>query len=194
MLPNPKQLILASQSKSRQSILQQTGLSFDVMPAGIDEAGLRESMKGISFKSQALALANAKAKVISEKYQEAVVIGADQICVFENHIFSKPGTVEKAKLQLKKLQSKTHQLVTAACLYKQGKLVWETVVVPSLRMRPLSEEQIDYYIKKDPSLNACGSYHIEGLGIHLFDDISADRATIQGLPIFDLLEALRALN
>ena len=84
--------------------------------------------------------------------------------------------------------------MTAACVYKAGKLLWETVVIPSLTMRPLSDDQIAYYIDKEPALNACGSYHIEGLGFHLFDAISSDRATIQGLPIFELLKALRALK
>ena len=140
-----------------------------------------------------MALAKAKAAKISALYPDAVVIGADQICECEGRIFGKPGTAEKAEQQLHYLQGKAHYLHTALVLVQQGNCCWQQQDSATLHMRALTTQQITYYIHNEQPLYACGSYHIEGLGLHLFDKVEGDQDCIQGLPVMALLKALRNL-
>ena len=191
LIQQPTHLILASQSKSRQALLNKTGLFFDCVPADIDERALQKTLQNESVVDQALSLAKAKAQKISTLYPESVVIGADQICECEGRIFGKPGTAQNAQEQLNCLQGKTHQLHTGLVIFKTGKCHWYFKDTASLKMRALSVQQVQYYIKQEKPFYACGSYHIEGLGLHLFDEVKGDQDCIQGLPVMTLLKALR---
>lgn len=191
LIQQPQPLILASQSQSRQALLAKTGLVFECIPANIDERSLQANLQSLSVLQQAVALAKAKAAKISALYPNAVVIGADQICECEGRIFGKPGTAEKALEQLTFLQNKTHQLHTGLVLFQQERCLWQFEDTARLNMRALSAQQLQFYIDQEQPLYACGSYHIEGLGLHLFDEVEGDQDCIQGLPVMVLLKALR---
>lgn len=194
LIQQPEHLILASQSKSRAALLQKACLKFTCVPANIDERALQERLNNYSVIDQALELAKAKAAKISSLYPDAFVIGADQICECSGRIFGKPGTQEKAVEQLQYLQAKIHHLHTGLVIFHKAICRWQFQETANLKMRKLSQEQIQYYIQTEMPIYACGSYHIEGLGLHLFDEVEGDYDCIQGLPVKTVLKVLRELH
>lgn len=182
-------ITLASQSQIRQQMLRDVGLQFSCIPAHIDEDQVKAQQGELSLSKLALKLASAKAKHVSDK-TNMLVIGADQICEIDGHILSKPGSKERAKVQLLQMQGKTHFQHSAVSLYHKQEMIWSWVETARLTMRPLDETTIDRYIALDMPLDSCGSYKLEMNGKHLFSKIEGDDATIQGLPIIPLLAFL----
>ena len=183
-------LILASASPYRKELLERLGLPFEAQASQVDEDVYKEKISDPKELTETLALA--KANSVFEKNSKALVIGGDQISLFEGNILGKPHTVEGAFKQLKALKGKTHQLVTATCLKGPAlELVWTEVM--TMTMRELSDDEIHRYIEADKPLDCAGSYKIEGLGISLFEKISGDDHTsIVGLPLISLSYHLRA--
>ena len=103
-----KDLVLASGSESRKIMLTEAGLDFSVKPSSVDESVIKEEMEGQPFDQQVIALACAKAKEVSQNFPEAIVIGGDQMCIYNNEVFDKPGTREKAISNLLKLSGTSH--------------------------------------------------------------------------------------
>jgi len=93
--PNPP-IILASGSESRKIMLQDAGLIFEIITSNVDEDLLKNEMEGMPFEDQVVKLAAAKALAVSSENTDKIVIGGDQMCVFNNKVFDKPGSVEKA--------------------------------------------------------------------------------------------------
>lgn len=191
-------LILASQSQSRAQILSQIGLEFKEIPSGVDEDILKNQGQEMSWPIEqiALELARAKAKVVSDQYPDAFVIGADQIMGCEGQAFDKAKNLTEAAEQLRFISGKSHYLYTACVLFQGRQEVWSHVSIPALKVRPLSDEFIQDYIKKlgDDILRSVGCYQIEGRGAQLFESINGDMFTIMGLPLFPLLQELRQLG
>lgn len=187
-------IVLASASEIRGAMLAHMGIPFDVMPANIDEASIRDSLISESFKAQALALAGAKAKAVSEMLTESVVIGSDQICSFGDEILSKPGNTENAIAQLTRLSGQTHMQTSALAVYRGGEKLFEAVESAKLTMRPLSAEDIDAYVHHDNPIHSCGAYKFEALGVHLFARVEGDADTIYGMPLMPLISWLHASN
>lgn len=183
-------LILASASPYRKELLERLGLPFEAQASQVDEDVYKEKISDPKELTETLALA--KANSVFEKNSKALVIGGDQISLFEGNILGKPHTVEGAFKQLKALKGKTHQLVTATCLKGPAlELVWTEVM--TMTMRELSDDEIHRYIEADKPLDCAGSYKIEGLGISLFEKISGDDHTsIVGMPLISLSYHLRA--
>ncbi len=196
MIQNPDiQLILASTSSARQSMLRQAGLQIEAMPAYVDEAAVKEAAKhdGWEAAELALALAELKAQRISGKFPVALVIGADQLLVCGDDWFDKPADLAAAEADLARLSGKTHSLVTAVCVYRGGLMVWHHVATPKLTMRSLSPAFIaDYLDAEGEELCHCvGAYRLEALGSQLFTRIDGDFFTILGLPLLPLFDYLR---
>ncbi len=186
------QLILASGSKARISMLQKAGYEFDICPADIDEDTLRKNMKDMSPKEIASALAKEKARVMSEKNPDACVIGSDQICAIGKEIFTKAKNAEDAKIKLKTLQGRTHELHSAVAIYKEGKEVWNFCDTSLMTMKVLSDTQINVYLEKagEMATICAGAYAIEEIGARLFKHIEGDYFTVLGMPLFPLMAAL----
>ena len=196
MIQNPEiPLILASASASRQAILRRAGLSFEAMPAHVDEATLKESAKAAGWAASevALALAELKAQRISQRIPGALVIGGDQILVCGEEWFDKPEDRAAAEAHLNRLSGRTHVLETAICVYRGGSVVWHHLAAPSLTMRRLSPEFIADYLEAegDEICTSVGAYRLEALGGQLFERIEGDFFTILGLNLFALLGYLR---
>ena len=179
-------LILASQSAIRKKILQNHGLTFETIPANISERDFG--------KLDAIGLAKAKALKISKSYPEHWVIGADQICHLEENVFHKPNSIENAILTLKKLEGKTHTLLTAACIAHNNDIIWEGLDQILLTMRPLSDKEIKAYVLKDMPLQSCGAYCYEKEGKTLFTHVTHPTESVQGLPLKQLLKELLKHN
>ena len=176
-----KQIILASKSKARQKLLISAGIKCLCLPASINEDSYHETLT--EPLERATTLAKAKALAVSKLNTSALVIGADQVCALDDHIFSKPKTKANATAQLLKLQGKTHQLHSAVCFVKNQQVVWEECQTINLSMRALTHQEIKNYVNQDKPLDCCGSYRYEEQGKHLFDAVDAESDAIQGLPL-----------
>jgi septum formation protein len=188
-------LLLASKSAGRRLALSQAAIPFEVVPAEIDERAIEGQVirAGGGPDAIVLALSRAKALEISQTYPGRLVVGADQAGSLEGRIFGKPADLPAAKRQLAALSGRAHRLHSGVALARDDKLLFEAVVHADLSMRRLDEAFLDAYLAAvgDLALNCAGAYQIEGLGAHLFEKIAGDHWTILGLPLLELLSALR---
>ena len=190
-------VILASNSSIRKKILEDAGITFEVIASEVDEEELKKSFSSKNFKDYCLALARAKALDVSNKKKNAYVIGSDQICCYEDEIFSKPLTKENCFKTLSKLSGNTHYQNCGISICKNGKEIWSHYAQAALTMKPLSDREIRDYIDKDEPFMACGAYRFESLGKNLFLTTKGDETTIQGLtlnPIINFLTSKKVIN
>jgi septum formation protein len=187
-------MILASGSQVRAHLLRNAGLSFDVIVPRIDEDTIRASLQhdGSSPRDIADALAEAKARRISSRHPDALVIGCDQILALKDQIFAKPNSPADAIAQLTQLSGVTHTLYSAAVIYAGGEPVWRQVGQAKLTMRRLTSSYVQDYVTRNwDSIQHCvGCYQIEAEGPRLFTRIDGDYFSILGLPLLDLLSYL----
>jgi septum formation protein len=188
-------LILASASAIRAELLRRAGLSFDVENAAIDEAEIKASFRAAGHEAAecAAALAEAKASWVARRHPGILVIGADQMLVCDNSWFDKPASLGEAALHLRALRGRRHELVTAACICRDGQRLWHIVERPALTMRAFSEAFLAAYLEHSGSdlLGSVGAYRLEEGGVQLFSRIDGDYFSILGLPLLPLLEFLR---
>ena len=166
-IPEQK-VILASNSSIRKKILEDSGITFEVIASEIDEEELKKSFSSNNFKDCCLALAKAKALDVSNKQKNAYVIGSDQICCYGEEIFSKPLTKENCFKTLSKLSGNTHFQNCGISICKDGKEIWSHYAQAALTMKLLSDLEIKDYIDKDEPFMACGAYRFESLGKNYF--------------------------
>jgi septum formation protein len=186
-------LILASQSRARQILLANAGISCDAVPADIDERALQKN-SGLSAPDEiASLLAREKACFVSSKNPGRHVVGADQTLALGNRLFSKPAGRAQAADQLRLLAGGTHELHSAVAVARDGKILFSDVVVARMTMRRLDESAIESYLDQagQAVTTSVGAYQLEGLGVHLFERIEGDHFTILGLPLLQLLAFLR---
>ena len=188
-------IILASNSKIRADLLENTGLSFEIQPANIDEASIRDIFKAEETDPADIAevLAETKAIEISKKNTDALVIGCDQILALGDEIFEKPKNRDEAQNTLFKLRGKTHTLISALVLVKNNEVVWRHSEQAHLTMHDFSAEFLGQYMAMsgDKILSSVGAYQLESFGIHLFEELKGDYFTILGFPLLALLKFLR---
>jgi septum formation protein len=186
-------LILASQSRARQSLLANAGIAFEAVPAGIDERAVQGSSGLTAPDNIALLLAREKALFVSARFPGRVVVGADQTLALGNRLFSKPTGRAQAAEQLRALAGQSHQLCSAVAVARDGKIVFAEIAIARMTMRPLSGEEIRSYLDEagEAVTTSVGAYQLEGLGVHLFERVEGDHFTILGLPLLPLLAFLR---
>jgi septum formation protein len=186
-------LILASTSPTRQAMLRDAGLTFTSVPPDVDEPNLVRQHPGWTPADIARELAAAKAAEVSSRYEEALVVGADQVLALGHTAYSKPRDRHDCERQLRELRGKTHHLLSGVACAKAGKNIWSTVETAELTMRAFSDDFIPHYLDSIGSdcTTSVGGYKIEGLGVQLFERISGDHFTILGLPLLALLAFLR---
>jgi septum formation protein len=188
-------VVLASGSETRKSMLSAAGVSFEVLPAVVDEEEIKAALQAEGSDSAFIAesLAEHKARVVSRKLPTALVIGADQILECGNKIYSKPLDLTAANEQLKSLRGKDHTLISSVVLFRNGQRLWHNTDNAFLQMREFSDNFLDNYIAElgDDLLQGPGCYKVEERGIQLFSKITGDHFTILGLPLLPLLDYLR---
>ena len=192
------EIILASKSEVRKKILENNKIKCRVEPSNVDEDTVKESLLNEKATPTIISknLAELKANKISQKFINAIVMGADSVIDLEGEIISKPNNRTEALKILKKLNGKTHQLVSSVCISKAGSMIWNYTDKASLTMRQFSENELENYLEKisDEALYAYNVYQIEGEGRHLFSTIKGDQNTIMGLPVKKIKEYLENLS
>ncbi|WP_332923842.1 Maf family protein [Candidatus Puniceispirillum sp.] len=196
-LPNDK-LVLASSSQTRQTMLANAGIAFQIQSAPVDEASLRDAAlaEDMAKDDIAVLLADMKAQAVSMRLaagDDSYIIGADQLLVCDDVIFAKPHDAKAAEQHLQALSGKTHQLITAAVIYRQGQRIWHHIETADMTVRTLDDNFISAYVKAmgDAALYSPGAYQIEELGVHLFSQIKGCHYAILGLPLLQILGFLR---
>ena len=188
-------IILASKSKVRKYILDKNNIESIVEPSNVDEDIVKYSL----IKEQATPeiisknLAELKANKISGKILDQLVLGADSVIDLDGELISKPESREDAMKILKKLNGKSHFLISSACISKNGSMIWNYTDKATLIMKNLSDDELKKYLSKisDEALYAYNVYQIEAEGKYLFSSIEGDEDTIMGLPIKKIKEYLK---
>ena len=189
-------LVLASVSEIRSTLLRNAGVTFETVPARIDEVTIRAALEaeGAKPRDVADALAEFKARKVAEKRPEALVIGCDQVLECEGRIYGKPETRDAAKAQLLELRGRRHRLLSAAVVYEAAAPVWRQIGEVSLTMRTFSDDWLDGYVARnwESIRHAVGAYKLEEEGVRLFSRIEGDYFSVLGLPPVELLNYLAA--
>ena len=190
-------VILASKSKVRKEILNNNNINCEVIPSNIDEDIFKESLIREKASPEIISknLSELKANKISNKKPNAIVIGADSVIDLEGEIISKPKSRDEALEILKKLNNKTHYLISSVCISRNGSMIWNYTEKAKLVMKNFAENDLKDYLNKisDENLYAYNVYQIEGLGKSLFLKIEGDKDTIMGLPVKKIKEYLKNL-
>ena len=190
-------IILASQSKVRKEILDKNNIESDVVPSNVDEDIVKESLIKEKATPEIISknLAELKANKVSMKKTDEIVLGADSVIDLNGELISKPETREQAMKILKKLNGKSHFLISSVCVSKNGSMIWNHTDKAKLSMKNLSDEELKNYLSKipDETLYAYNVYQIEGIGRNLFTSIEGDEDTIMGLPVKKIKEYISSL-
>ena len=193
-----KEIILASKSGVRKKILEENNINCKVEPSNIDEDSVKESLlkERASPTIVSKNLAELKANKISQKFIEEMVLGADSLIDLEGEIISKPSDRAEALEILKKMNGKTHQLISSVCISRGGSMIWNYTDKASLTMKNMTFLELENYLKKisDENLYAYNVYQIEGEGRNLFSKIEGDEDTIMGLPVKKIKKYLNIIK
>ena len=190
-----RRVVLASASATRQDVLRNAGLSFEILPANIDEDSVKKKMRadGCSVKDTAQRLSDLKAQKVSEQTREAFVVGADQMLESDGRWFDKPRNVRDARDQLMKLRGDKHRLFSSVSVALNGEVLFRHVECSLMTMRYFSDRFIASYLEseKEDVCQSVGGYKLEGRGIQLFANVEGGYFDILGLPLLPLLAFLR---
>ena len=182
-----RKIVLASSSKVRKKILDENGINSKVVPSNLDENNVKAEMlkKKESPETISIYLAEQKANKVSLKFNNEYVLGADSVIDINGELISKPNDREHALKILKKLNGKTHYLISSVCISKNGYKLWNFTDKAALTMKNMTDKQLKDYLSKitDEALYAYNVYQIEGEGKLLFSKIDGDKNTIMGLPV-----------
>lgn len=185
---NQPNIILASTSPFRRQILQKLSIAFEALAPDTDETPLKDETPEQLVKR----LSIAKAQAIAMQQENALVIGSDQVAVFNNQIIGKPHTHENAVKQLSQFSGNKVTFLTGLALINSNNNHQQVIVEPfNVHFRQLTPSQIDNYLRKETPYNCAGSFKSEGLGISLFERLEGkDPNTLIGLPLISLIDML----
>ena len=193
-----KEIILASKSGVRKKILEANNIGCKIEPSNVDEDSVKESLLKERASPTIISknLAELKANKISQKFTEEMVLGADSVIDLDGEIISKPNDRVEALEILKRMNGKTHQLISSVCISRGGLMIWNYTDIASLTMKNMSLLELENYLIKisDEVLYAYNVYQIEGEGRNLFSKIEGNEDTIMGLPIKQIKDYLNILE
>lgn len=187
-----ERLVLGSTSPYRRALLERLGVPFECAAPRVDES--RWKRPGVDPVELAEQLARAKALSLSSDFSDATIIGSDQVAVCEGRVLGKPGDRDRALEQLTWMSGRTHELVTAVCVWRRDRFLEHTDRT-RLTMRKLDRSTLERYVDADEPWDCAGSYKLECRGIALFESIDTrDPSAITGLPLVGLVSLLRQLD
>jgi len=185
----PARLILASSSKYRKMLLQRFGIPFDCESPDIDETAADDESPYDLVRRLALQ----KAEAISRQQPQSIVIGSDQMAVFDGQIIGKPGTHQAAMEQLSAFSGQVVEFLTAvSVLCRQSGFSEQYTDRTRVCFRTLQHDEIERYLKQEKPYDCAGAFKAEALGIVLFESvISEDPTALIGLPLIRTAGMLR---
>ena len=190
-------IILASKSEVRKEILDKNNIKCVVEPSNVDEEPVKKSLLKEQASSEIISknLAELKANKVSMKKNDEIVLGADSVIDLEGELISKPESREEAMEILRKLNGKSHFLISSVCISKNGSMIWNYTDKAKLTMKNFTDDELKNYLSKisDETLYAYNVYQIEGEGRSLFVSIEGDEDTIMGLPVKKIKEYISSL-
>ena len=187
-MPPPLHLILASASPRRKSLLKDLGLRLKIVPAEVREIP-RFKEDPVSFSKR---MAEEKTGIVSSLFPNQWILGADTIVVLGEKILGKPKDFPEAKKFLTLLSGKTHQVITGFCLKNRAlNRSWIQSVSTRVSFKSLSREEIDWYVQTGEPLDKAGAYAIQGQGAFCVKKIRGSYTNVVGLPVTEVLEALK---
>ena len=193
-----KEIILASKSGVRKKILQKNNIQCKIEPSNVDEDSVKESLLKERASPTIISknLAELKANKISQKFIKEIVLGADSVIDLGGEIISKPNDRAEALEILKRMNGKTHQLISSVCISRGGSMIWNCTDKASLTMKNMTLLELENYMEKisDEDLYAYNVYQIEGEGRKLFSKIEGDEDSIMGLPVKKIKEYLNIIK
>jgi septum formation protein len=185
-------LILGSTSRYRRELLARLRVPFDVHAPAVDEAPKPDEAPA----AMALRLALAKARDVAARYPGAVVIGSDQVAELDGRPIGKPGTHERATLQLRAMSGRSVVFQTAVAVVRPEVGFEDVALVPVMvRFRALSDDDIERYLRIEQPYDCAGSAKVETLGIALLESLqSEDPTSLVGLPLIATCALLRRVG
>ena len=185
-----RSLVLGSTSRYRRELLQRLQIPFDVAAPDVDESPL----PGETPRLLAERLALAKARAVARAFPQAVVIGSDQVADLHGLPLGKPGTHERAVLQLRQMRGQTVVFQTAVAVVCQESGFEETsLAAVKVTFRDLTDDEIENYLRAEQPYDCAGSAKSEGLGIALLASIDSDDPTaLIGLPLIRTCKMIQA--
>lgn len=182
-------VVLASSSVWRAQLLNEAGVSVDVVPPEVDEDAISAS----SPVGLALARAIAKAEAVATWQPHALVIGADQVAHIRGEAFGKPTDPADHRARLRSLRGRTHTLSTAVAFRGISSQAWVQHTEVSFRS-DVSDAEIDAYVATGDGSGCAGGYRAEGPGAWLIAGITGEWSNVIGLPVFSVLDGLRRVQ
>jgi nucleoside triphosphate pyrophosphatase len=179
-------VILASASPRRRQLLAGAGIQFEAIESLMPE----EHVAGEPARDYALRMAGDKARAVSSRFPDAIVIGADTIVVCDSHILEKPTDTNDARRMLAMLSGRTHTVVTAFALARAGKILEASPVESNVTFRKLTDAEIDAYIATNEPFDKAGAYGIQGVGGGFISHVEGSRDNVMGLPTENVVAAL----
>lgn len=190
------ELILASRSAARRTMLTDAGVAFKAVDSGVDEPAIKANFGSDDPPTLAIELAKAKALAVSRQEPNAWVLGSDQTLAFEGGLVSKAPTLEAARERLRRMRGRIHHLHSGAALARDGTVIWSNVDTAHMTMRDFSDAFLDAYLEAEGEtvLASVGAYRLEGMGSQLFDRVDGDYFTVLGMPLWSVLAELRRVG
>jgi septum formation protein len=186
-MPTTPQLILASQSPRRRYLLEQAGLTFEVIPGSFDEDSIQLANPADYVKI----LAKAKADAVARQYPDSWVIGADTIVTINGAILGKPDGPGEARQMLTRLGGHTHFVYTGYAIVCENKRTGiSDAIKTDVQFKELTDDDIDWYIQTGEPFDKAGAYAIQGLGTFLVRRINGSYTNVVGLPVCEVIETL----
>jgi nucleoside triphosphate pyrophosphatase len=183
-------LILASGSPIRRRLLEDVGIRFESIPADIDEAACRDE----DPDERARELARRKARVVSASHPDRLVLGSDQVFCLDGVFVPKPGNREELVEKLRLLSGRWHDFHCGFALIRGGDVLSAEVARARVKIRELEEAEILDYAATKEGIGCAGGYRLEERGARLVEKVEGSHFTVLGLPLIELIDALRRLE
>jgi septum formation protein len=180
--------ILASASPRRRELLESIGLPFDVLPSAIPEV----RAEGESPEEYVARLSREKANALGEQHPSRWVIAADTTVLLDDQLLEKPLDRVDAARMLGTIAGRTHTVYTGVTLLNVERAYHDTRVAESeVRMLPLSDSDIEWYVATGEPLDKAGAYAVQGMGAMFIDSIHGSYTNVVGLPLALLFQMLQ---
>ncbi len=184
-------IILASASPRRQELLALLDIPFEIFPSGVKERFLR----GESPEGHVLRLARAKAEDVAARKKERWILAADTVVEIDGKVLGKPKDRREAEEMLRRLSRRVHRVLTGYCILSSASsLSKEEKVTTRVKFKPLSEEEICWYIGTGEPFDKAGGYAVQGKGAFMVQEVRGSYTNVVGLPLCEVIRDLRALG